>query len=240
MTFLARAGGSGVLVAVGDDDLFAGFVPVAAVVDAGEGADGADDGVGGGDDALGLLDEEAEGVSRFFGAEAEEAEGVAVPVDDAAVAEIEFVGDDGRTVPVKDGLVDCLSFGVIADGAVGYVAVEAAVGLLVGATDPPGPVIFEMDFKKVSLALRDGSSLAYWFGLGRGFGRVSLFRIESYISRHLDIVSFEFYWGAGLTLYGRARSATWVWCGERRRGRGAFVTGARWKRDWPVASGSLG
>lgn len=137
MTFLARAGGWDVLVAMGDDDFFAGFVPVAAVVDAGEGADGADDGVGGRDDALGLFDEEAEGVTGLLGAEAEEAEGVAVPVDDAAVGEAEFVGDDGRTVPVKDGLVDCLSFGVIADGAVGYVAVKAAVGVLVGATDAP-------------------------------------------------------------------------------------------------------
>jgi len=105
------------------------------IVDAGEGADGANDGVGAGHDALGLFDEEAEGVAGLLRASAEEAEGVGVPVDDAAVAEIEFVGDDGWAVPVKDALLDGFAIGVVADGTVGDVAEEGAVGFLVGAAE---------------------------------------------------------------------------------------------------------
>jgi hypothetical protein len=51
-----------------DEHFFAGLVPVALLVEAGEGADGADDGVSRGDDALGLFDEETEGVAGLFGA----------------------------------------------------------------------------------------------------------------------------------------------------------------------------
>ena len=112
-----------------DYDFFAGLVPMAVVVDARESANGADDGVGGGDDGLGLFDQEAEGVTGLFGPEAEEAEGVGVSVDDAAVGEIEFVGNGGWAMPVEDGPVDVFAFGVIADGALGRVVVEvSAVG----------------------------------------------------------------------------------------------------------------
>jgi hypothetical protein len=113
------------LVSVGDHHFFAGLVPAALVVDAGEGADGADDRVGGRDDALGLLDEEAECVAGSFGALAEEADGVCVTVNDAAVGEIEFVCDGGWAVPVKDGLVDIFAFRVVTDGALGLVVFEA-------------------------------------------------------------------------------------------------------------------
>ena len=121
---------------MGDDDFFAGLVPMAVVVDAGEGADGADDGVGGRDDGLGLFDQEAESVAGLFGSEAEEAEGFGVAVNDAAVGEIEFVSDDGWAVPVKDGLLDGVAFRVVADGTVGDVAEEGAVGLFVAASNP--------------------------------------------------------------------------------------------------------
>ncbi|MGH9735596.1 MAG: hypothetical protein ACRD8A_13525 [Candidatus Acidiferrales bacterium] len=121
------AGPSRVLVTMGDDDFFARLVPLTVVVDAREGADGADDGVGGGDDGLGLLDQEAEGVAGLLGSKAEEAEGVSVAVDDAAVGEIEFVGDGGWAMPVKDRSVDVLAFRVIADGALGRVIVGVDV-----------------------------------------------------------------------------------------------------------------
>ena len=110
-----------------DDDFFAGLVPLALVVDAGEGADGSDEGVGAGDDALGLFDQEAEGVPGLLGPSAEEAEGVSMSVNDAAVAEIEFVGDGGWAMPVEDGSVDVFAFRVIADGALGRVVVEVNV-----------------------------------------------------------------------------------------------------------------
>ena len=114
---------------MGDDDFLAGFVPLAVVVDAGEGADGADDGVGCGNDALGLFDEETEGVSGLFRSHSEEAEGVGMSVNDASVSEVEFVGDGGWTMPMEDRSFDVFAFGVIADGALGRVVVEADVSL---------------------------------------------------------------------------------------------------------------
>ncbi|HEV2205794.1 MAG TPA: hypothetical protein VGR36_04610 [Candidatus Acidoferrales bacterium] len=119
---------------MGDYHFFARFVPAAVLVEAGEGADGSDDRVGGGEDALGLFDEIAEGVAGLFGSELGEAEGAGVPPDNAAVAEVEFVGDDGWTVPVEDTFLDGFAFGVVADGAVGDVSVKGAVGVPVGAT----------------------------------------------------------------------------------------------------------
>jgi hypothetical protein len=117
---------------VGDDYLFAGLVPAALVVDAGKGADGSDDRVGGGDDALGLFDEEAQGVARLCGSELGKAEGSGVSPDDAAVAEVKFVGDGGWAVPVEDALLDGVAVGMIADGAVGDVPVDGAAGAAVG------------------------------------------------------------------------------------------------------------
>jgi hypothetical protein len=130
--FFARLTG-GVFVAVGDYHFFAGLVPAALVVDAGKGADGADDGVGGGDDALGLFDEEAEGVARLCGSELGKAEGSGVSPDDAAVAEAEFVGNGRWAVPVEDALLDSVAVGVVTDGAVSDVPVDGAVGAAVGA-----------------------------------------------------------------------------------------------------------
>jgi hypothetical protein len=129
-------GGGGVFVAVGDYHLFARLAPVALAVDAGKGADGANDGVGGGDDALGLFDEVAEGVAALLGSELEESEGPGVPPDDAAVGESEFIGDRRWALPVKNALVDGVAFGVVADGAVGDVPVKGAVGVAVGAAEP--------------------------------------------------------------------------------------------------------
>jgi hypothetical protein len=161
-TFVARAAG-GVLVAMNDEHFFAGFVPVAALVEAGEGADGSDDGVSGGDDALGLFDEEAEGVAGVFKPLTEEAEGVSMAVENAAVAEVEFEGDGGRAVPVKDGFVNGVAFGVVADGAMGYVSLESAVGVEVGATSSRGedpPTLLQRDR---TLPVRQAGATSYWF-----------------------------------------------------------------------------
>jgi hypothetical protein len=146
-----------------DEHFFAGLVPVAVLVEAGEGADGSDDGVSGGDDALGLFDEEAEGVAGVFDALAEEAEGVSMAVKDAAVAEIEFEGDGGWAVPVKDGFVNGVAFGVVADGAVGYVAMKSAVGVQVGTASSRGedpPALLQRDR---ILPVRQAGATSYWF-----------------------------------------------------------------------------
>jgi hypothetical protein len=133
---VGRVGGPEVFVAVGDYYFFAGLVPAALVVDAGKGADGADDGVGGGNDALGLFDEEAEGVAGLLGSELGKAKGSGVSPDHAAVTEAEFVGNGRWAVPVEDAFLDGVAVGVVADGAVGDVPVERAVGVAVGATPP--------------------------------------------------------------------------------------------------------
>jgi hypothetical protein len=77
-------------------------------------------------------------------------------VKDAAVAEIEFEGDGGWAMPVKDGFVNGVAVGVIADGAVGDVSMESAVGGEVGTAtsrgeDPP------------TLLQRDRIAISYWF-----------------------------------------------------------------------------
>ncbi len=75
------------------------------VVNAGEEADGADDGVGGDRDVLSLLDNVAESEADFAIALAEKAGGVSVAVDDAAV-DLEGRGDGSRVAPLQEFLVD--------------------------------------------------------------------------------------------------------------------------------------
>jgi hypothetical protein len=153
-------------VAVGDYYFFAGLVPAALVVDAGKGADGADDRVGGGDDPLSLFDEETEGVAGLLGSELGESEGPGVSPDDAAVAEAEFVGDGGWAVPVEDAFLDGVAVGVVADGAVGDVAVEGAVGVSVGTSSPRRENLPPINWhaRSVPLIRREGwRTLFYWF-----------------------------------------------------------------------------
>lgn len=211
----------GVFVTVGDDDFLAGLVPLAVVVDAGEGADGSDDGVGGRDDALGLFDQEAEGVAGLFGSEVEEAEGLSVSVNNAAVGEIEFVGDDGWAVPVKDGLLDGVAFGVIADRAVRDVAEEGAVFVFVSTSDTgfPKTRTLSRDRKgcgtrnvrfNLSLGTREIPSRKIRFQFDLGLRRIGRVRFNRNVCVHLSFLwSFEF--GAG--------QSGLVWCGERRRRR---------------------
>lgn len=114
----------GLDVLVGDEDLFARLVPAAVLVDAAEGADGADDAVGGGSAGFGLLDDVTEGVLCSGGAAFEEADGVRVSVDDEAIAELKVISEVGSTPPMKEGFVDGVTFRVVADGAMGFVAIE--------------------------------------------------------------------------------------------------------------------
>lgn len=109
---------------VGDEDFFARFVPAAVLVDAAEGSDGADDAVGGRTAGFSLLDDVAEGVLRSGGAAFEKADGVRVSVDDEAIAELKVISEVGSTPPMKEGFVDGVTFGVVADSAMGFVAVE--------------------------------------------------------------------------------------------------------------------
>lgn len=113
-----------------DEDLFAGLVVAASVVEAAQGFDGADDAVGGGFYTLSLLDEVAKGMLGLQVAALEKAEGVGVAVNRNAAAEIEFVGDRTGTRPVKEGLVDGVAFGMVANGAASGVMDEGVVAFV--------------------------------------------------------------------------------------------------------------
>ncbi|MGH9686124.1 MAG: hypothetical protein ACRD5K_03410 [Candidatus Acidiferrales bacterium] len=88
--------------------------PFAIVVEAGEEADGADDGIGGDFDVLSLFDDVAEGEAQAAIALTEEIGGVGVAVDGAAVDLVGF-GDGVDLSPVQKFLVDEFTFGMAAD-----------------------------------------------------------------------------------------------------------------------------
>lgn len=104
--------------------------PAAVFAEASMCADGANDAVGGGGNAFSLLHEEFEAAAGAGGALAVETEGARVAVDDAAVGELEVVGDGGGALPVEECLVDGVAFRVAADGAAGCVVVEVYRGFL--------------------------------------------------------------------------------------------------------------
>jgi len=99
--------------------LFRRVDPLAVVVDLGVGAD---DGVGGGQGALGTLDDEFERVVEVAGAAPEEASGVGVAID-GGERDAEFAVDVLRAVPVEEAAVDRVAIGVTADEALAGVAV---------------------------------------------------------------------------------------------------------------------
>lgn len=110
---------------MGDDDAAGGLVPVAFVVEAGIGADGADNVVCRGCDVSGVLEDQAEAVAELVGTLLEEAEGVSVAVDAAAMAEVEFFSDFGGADPAEEVVFDGFAVGMLADDAADAVVVEA-------------------------------------------------------------------------------------------------------------------
>lgn len=98
---------------------------MAFVVEATVGADGADDVVGSGCDVCGLFEDETEAMTELIGTLFEEAEGVGMAVNAAAMAESEFPGDVGGAAPVEEIVFDGLAGGMLADDAANRVIVEA-------------------------------------------------------------------------------------------------------------------
>ncbi len=117
---------------MGDDDAAGGLVPMAFVVEATVGADGANDVVGSGCDVCGLFEDEAEAVAELSGTLFEEAKGMGVAVNAAAVSESEFPGDVGGAAPVEEIVFDGLAAGMLADDAANGVVVEAGGRLGLG------------------------------------------------------------------------------------------------------------
>ena len=125
---LVEAGHRGIRISgvlMGDDRALDGLGPAAVFVDAGMGFDGADDAVGRGLDAFGLLHDEFEAAAATPGALLVEAQGTGVAIDDAAITKLEFMGDGRGTLPVEESLFNGFALGMAADGAVTLVMGKA-------------------------------------------------------------------------------------------------------------------
>ena len=107
------------------------FDPGAIVLEAGIGADGAEDGVGGNRGGLSLLEEDVEDGADVLVAAGAESEGVRVAVDDRPVRQVVVFDDFVGAVPIEEIVFDLGALRVMADMALTGVALE--VWLLDGA-----------------------------------------------------------------------------------------------------------
>lgn len=151
---------------VGDEDLPARLAVMAIGVEAAKRFDSADDAVGGGLYAWGLLDEIAEGVLASFISALGKAERAGMAVDHKAAAEAEVVGDFAGAFPVEKGLLDGVAVGVVADAASGRVVAEAYVFVFTGPKSGSALSTRAIDFtSKVYYPLANWDR--FW---DRGFG----------------------------------------------------------------------
>jgi hypothetical protein len=97
---------------------------VAVFVEASMGTDSANDVVGSRRNAVGLFDDEAEGMPNLGGTLPEESKGVSVAVNGAAMTEFEFKGRLGRGAPMEEVVFDGVAAGMPADGAANLVILE--------------------------------------------------------------------------------------------------------------------
>jgi hypothetical protein len=97
---------------------------VALFVEASMSTDGPNDVVGGRRDAFGLFDDEAEGMPHLTGTLPEEAEGVSVAVNGAAMTEIELKGSLAGAAPMEKVVFDGGAAGMLADVAANLVILE--------------------------------------------------------------------------------------------------------------------
>ena len=113
-----------------DDDARGRLRPFAPVADAGVGADGAHDGVGGKLDPVDALKKIFEDEAEIPGAEGEEPGGVGMTVHGRAAGEVVVAGDIERVVPMDEGFLDGVAVGMVAD---------AAQARVTGGVRPPRP-----------------------------------------------------------------------------------------------------
>ena len=95
--------------------------PFPGVVDPRVGAGGADNGIGGGDDPLGLLENAFEGAAQIPAAHGIEPSGIGMTVE-GIVGDFVVLGDQGRAVPVDEGFLDGIAVRVGAGTALALVA----------------------------------------------------------------------------------------------------------------------
>jgi hypothetical protein len=97
--------------------------PFSGVVNARVGADGADNGIGCGNDPLGLLENAFERAAEIPAANGIEPGGIGMTVD-GIVGDFVILGDQGRAVPVDEGFLDGVAVGVTADTALALVTAQ--------------------------------------------------------------------------------------------------------------------
>jgi hypothetical protein len=169
--------------------------PLAGIVDASVGVDGADDGVGSGRDVHGALDDVAEGEAELAVAQREETGGVSVAVEGAS-GDFVIAGDVAGRVPVDEVFFDGLALGMAADSAVAGVM---GGGMVIGNPSVPrthpgrrgrapprasAPALvvlgiagfgesFEGSGEGCGLAGENLRRAGIWRGIGRASGRLS-------------------------------------------------------------------
>lgn len=107
-----------------DIDALGGLVPASVVVEAASCANGADDCVSGNRCAIGLRDEEIQGVAVIATAQDVETQSMGMPMDGAIILQIEFSVDVPHSGPAHVGALDLFALGVIADEAFAGVALR--------------------------------------------------------------------------------------------------------------------
>ena len=97
-------------------------------MEAGIGADGAEDGVGGDGGGLNLLDKDIEDGADVLVAAGFEAEGVRVAVDDRPVRQVVVFDDVVGAMPIEEIVFDLGALRVVTDMALTGVALRSALG----------------------------------------------------------------------------------------------------------------
>ncbi len=100
-----------------DDEMGGRIDPFAGIVDAGDGAGGADDSVGRNRDFVDALDDALHGEAKIEAAFREEAGGMGVTVDRCEIAEMVAAGEVGGIAPIEEIELDGVAVGVVADAA---------------------------------------------------------------------------------------------------------------------------
>lgn len=114
---------------IGDDGAADWFVPATGVIEQSIGANGGDKARGGDGDLIAAFENVFEGAAKIEAALLVEAGGAGVAENDAAVGDLEVVGNPLDAAPLKESSFDGAAVRMIADGAFAGVARGVRRGL---------------------------------------------------------------------------------------------------------------